>query len=129
MVTALISHPDCRLHEMGPSHPECPQRTDAINDRLLAMRLLDVLTEHDALNASDQQLLRVHTRDYLEWLAQRVPESGWFDIDLDTRMNSKTLVAARRAAGAAVLATDLVMAGRAENAFCNVRPPGHLLFQ
>jgi acetoin utilization deacetylase AcuC-like enzyme len=89
------------------------------------MRLLDVLAEHDAPQASDEQLLRVHTRDYLDWLAQRVPESGLFDIDLDTRMNAKTLVAARRAAGAAVLATDLVMAGRAENAFCNVRPPGH----
>jgi len=125
MVTALISHPDCRLHEMGPSHPECPQRTDAINDRLLAMRLLDVLAEHDAPNASDEQLLRVHTREYLEWLAKSVPETGLFNIDLDTKMNSKTLVAARRAAGAAVLATDLVMTGRAENAFCNVRPPGH----
>jgi len=40
-------------------------------------------------------------------------------------MNPKTLVAAHRAAGAAVLAVDLVATGRAENAFCNVRPPGH----
>jgi acetoin utilization deacetylase AcuC-like enzyme len=40
-------------------------------------------------------------------------------------MNPKTLVAAQRAAGAAVLATDLVVSKRAENAFCNIRPPGH----
>ncbi|GAC1535420.1 MAG: hypothetical protein NVS2B9_00640 [Myxococcales bacterium] len=40
-------------------------------------------------------------------------------------MNPHTLEAARRAAGAAVLGTDLVVAGRAEAAFCAVRPPGH----
>lgn len=125
MVTALISHPDCRLHDMGPAHPECPQRIDAINDQLLAMRLLDVLAHHDAPVASREQLLRVHTSDYLDWLGQRVPESGLIDIDLDTKMNSKTLAAAYRAAGAAVLSTDLVMADRVRNAFCNIRPPGH----
>lgn len=30
-----------------------------------------------------------------------------------------------RAAGAAVLAADLVIGGKAENVFCNIRPPGH----
>src|SRR5207249_11326415 len=40
-------------------------------------------------------------------------------------MNPHTLRAALRAAGAAVLATDLVISGAAEAAFCAVRPPGH----
>jgi acetoin utilization deacetylase AcuC-like enzyme len=40
-------------------------------------------------------------------------------------MNPYTYQAALRAAGAAVLATDLVIAGKASTAFCNVRPPGH----
>jgi acetoin utilization deacetylase AcuC-like enzyme len=40
-------------------------------------------------------------------------------------MCSATLVAALRSAGAAVLATDLVVGGKFENAFCAVRPPGH----
>jgi len=40
-------------------------------------------------------------------------------------MNPKTLLAAQHAAGAAVLATDLVLGQKAENAFCNIRPPGH----
>jgi acetoin utilization deacetylase AcuC-like enzyme len=40
-------------------------------------------------------------------------------------MNPHTLEAAYRAAGAAVLATDRVIAGTVENAFCAVRPPGH----
>lgn len=125
MVTALVSHPDCQLHEMGSSHPECPSRTAAINDKLLSLRLLDLLAHYDAPLATREQLSRVHTGPYLDWLQQSLPESGYFEIDLDTKMNANTLLAANRAAGAAVLATDLVATQRVENAFCNIRPPGH----
>lgn len=125
MVTALISHPECRLHEMGPLHPECPERMDVITDKLLSLRILDMLAQFDAPEVTREQLLRVHFASYLQWLQHRLPETGYSDIDLDTRMNPKTLLAARRAAGGAVLATDLVAAQRAENAFCNIRPPGH----
>jgi acetoin utilization deacetylase AcuC-like enzyme len=125
MGTALISHPDRGLHEMGEFHPECPARTTMINDWLLSLRLLDFLAQYDAPLASREQLLRVHSAPYLDWLETSLPDSGYFDIDLDTRMNPKTLLAAHRAAGAAVLAVDLVASGRAENAFCNIRPPGH----
>jgi len=110
---------------MGSSHPECPQRIDAITDQLLAMRLLDMLAHHDAPVASREQLLRVHTPQYLDWLERSLPETGYADIDLDTKMNPGTLLAASHAAGAAILATDLVLGQRAENAFCNIRPPGH----
>ena len=40
-------------------------------------------------------------------------------------MNRHSMKAAFRAAGAAVLATDLVVGKKAENAFCSIRPPGH----
>jgi acetoin utilization deacetylase AcuC-like enzyme len=40
-------------------------------------------------------------------------------------MNTHSWNAALRAAGAALAATDAVMAGELENAFCAVRPPGH----
>ena len=36
MTTAFYSHPECRGHDMGRGHPECPQRLDAIDDYLLA---------------------------------------------------------------------------------------------
>ena len=39
MSTAFYSHPDCRGHDMGPGHPECPQRLDAIEDHLLSTGL------------------------------------------------------------------------------------------
>jgi acetoin utilization deacetylase AcuC-like enzyme len=40
-------------------------------------------------------------------------------------MNTHSWSAALRAAGATLAATDAVMAGELENAFCAVRPPGH----
>jgi acetoin utilization deacetylase AcuC-like enzyme len=110
---------------MGPAHPERPQRLDVINDMLMTLRLLDLLAHHDAPRATRAQLLRVHTPGYLDWLASIVPETGYRDIDLDTRMTPKTPEAARRAAGSVVLASDLVLDGQVRNAFCPVRPPGH----
>jgi acetoin utilization deacetylase AcuC-like enzyme len=53
------------------------------------------------------------------------PSSGYVQVDPDTRMNPFTFQAAKRASGAAVLATGLVIKGDARVAFCNVRPPGH----
>jgi acetoin utilization deacetylase AcuC-like enzyme len=46
-------------------------------------------------------------------------------LDPDTSINSHTWKAALRSAGAALEATDAVMAGEFENAFCATRPPGH----
>lgn len=91
----------------------------------MTQRVLDMLYHFDAPAVTREQLLRVHTPAYLDWLEGIVPETGYVEIDLDTRLTPKTLPAARKAAGAAVLATDLVMEGRFENAFCQVRPPGH----
>lgn len=31
MKTAVISHSDCILHDMGNGHPESPERLEAIN--------------------------------------------------------------------------------------------------
>jgi acetoin utilization deacetylase AcuC-like enzyme len=46
-------------------------------------------------------------------------------LDPDTTMNAHTWKAALRSAGAALDATDAVIAGELENAFCAIRPPGH----
>ena len=110
---------------MGSAHPECFQRLDVITDMLMTLRVLDLLPHLDAPRATREQLLRVHHSGYLDNLERILPEKGYVDIDLDTRMNPKTLQAALRAAGSVVLAVDQVMSGTFSNAFCNVRPPGH----
>ena len=48
MPVALISHPACRLHQMGAGHPEQPARIGAITDLLHGRRLYDFLSHHDA---------------------------------------------------------------------------------
>ncbi|MDP1649350.1 MAG: histone deacetylase family protein [Rubrivivax sp.] len=129
MRTVFYSHPDCRLHDMGPGHPECPQRLDAITDHLLATGLDIALDFRDAPEATLEQLERAHTTHYvteLQDLLQQLRSQGdTRAFDPDTIGCPHTLQAALRAAGAAVAATDDVLAGRAGTAFCSVRPPGH----
>jgi len=129
MSTAFFSHPECRLHDMGEGHPECPQRLDAIADHLLGSGLDVALQQHEAPLATAEQLARAHASGYIAQvsdLMQQVQHSGRpRAIDPDTQVCAGTLQAALRAAGAAVAATDEVLSGRCVNAFCAVRPPGH----
>lgn len=123
--TAFITHRDCWLHDMGAHHPECPERLGAINDRLIAAGLDLYLSFYDAPQATVDQLARAHARDYVEELLANVPEHGIRHLDPDTAMCPNTMKAALRSAGAGILATDLVMQGEIESAFCAIRPPGH----
>ena len=119
---------------MGPGHPECPERLDAIEDRLLVSGVFDALERYDAPLAATADLELAHDRmhvammrGYSELLVEEVQAGGpeFSQIDPDTSINVHTWNAALRAAGAGMAATDAVMAGEIENAFCAVRPPGH----
>jgi len=132
--TGYFTHRDCWKHDMGRGHPECPERLDAIEDRLLLTGVGDALEHRDVPLATLSQITRAHSEahlEYLEELHQRLvadePAGGptHAQLDPDTILTRFTLLAARRAAGAAIAATDAVMAGEIENAFCSVRPPGH----
>ena len=125
MLPAFISHPDCARHEMGPDHPECPERLGAIQDMLLIRGLLDYMNTYEAPLATLAQLGRAHASNYVNELIDASPTQGYHKVDPDTDMNPYTVRAALRAAGAAVQATDLVLGGQVPSAYCNVRPPGH----
>lgn len=125
MTTAFISHSDCLLHDMGTFHPEQPARLKAIEDQLIVSGLMDHLQHVEAPLVRREHLQRVHTLRHITTLERSAPASGLVHLDPDTAMNPHTLTAALRAAGAAILATDMVVEGKAANAFCNVRPPGH----
>ena len=125
MTTAFITHADCLKHDMGAHHPERPARLTAIEDQLIASGVGQHLTRFEAPLVTDEQLARVHPTDYVRAIRDAAPRSGTVHLDPDTAMNPHTLQAALRAAGAAVLAVDLVLQGKAGSAFCAVRPPGH----
>jgi acetoin utilization deacetylase AcuC-like enzyme len=132
--TGYFTHADCRKHEMGPGHPECPERLDAIEDRMLVSGVGDALDRREAPLASLDDIALAHSTQHIESvraLGGEVAEHiaaggrGYARIDPDTAMNSYTWDAVLRASGAVIAAVDAVMAGEMENAFCAVRPPGH----
>ena len=125
MTTAYITHPDCLRHEMGTGHPECPARLSAINEQMRSSGMLDELRCLEAPLADPHDLKRVHRAAYVDLIFENAPTEGYVQLDPDTAMNPYSLSAARRAAGAGMLAVDEVMAGSSANAFCAVRPCGH----
>ena len=125
MHTGFLTHAQCAAHEMGSWHPECPERLAAVHDHLIAVGLLPHLLTIDAPQAGLEVIARAHDRGYIERLRGRIPKQGYSPIDPDTSMNPASWDAALHAAGAVVEATDLVMRGELDNAFCAVRPPGH----
>lgn len=110
---------------MGRHHPECPERLAAIEDQLLSSGIFSLLHHHEAPLATKEQITRVHPAVYFDAILEAAPDEGLVHLDPDTAMGPGSFNAALRAAGAAVLATDLVIEGRARAAFCGVRPPGH----
>jgi acetoin utilization deacetylase AcuC-like enzyme len=142
MTTALYTHPDCKRHEMGSWHPESPARLQAIEDQLIASRIDSFLEYREAPAAELAAIARVHSMNAIALIRDNVPTSeaaaelnncpgsadthaGYYPIDGDTSLNAYSWQAALQAAGAAVAATDAVLAGEIDNAFCAIRPPGH----
>ena len=132
MTTAFYTHSDCRLHEMGPGHPESPARLQAIEDQLIASRIDGFLAHREAPMATPAMIGRVHDADLLARMvasspgrAGGTPDEPYVIVGADAVLNTHSVDAALRAAGAAVAATDAVIAGEVANAFCAVRPPGH----
>ena len=119
---------------MGAGHPECPARLDAIEDRLLITGLDTALERRESTAASLTDLELAHGRMHLaalrglsDGLRDEIAAGGptHAQIDPDTSINIHSWDSILMAVGAAIDATDAVMAGEMVNAFCAVRPPGH----
>jgi len=115
----VLTHPQCLAHDPGQGHPESPARLRAILDRLAGDPRFEIRL---AGPAPWEALLRVHPARYLDQLAW-VSDQGGGMVDQDTILNPSSWTAALHAAGAALAATDLALAGTP--AFAAVRPPGH----
>jgi len=62
---------------MGAGHPECPERLDAIHNRLLITGLADVLDQREAPLASLADIELAHDRWYvasLRGMSERIAE-------------------------------------------------------
>ena len=128
MTTALITHRACMEHDPGAGHPESPARLETI------LRALDgsefrSLIWLEAPPVGRAFLEQAHHPALVETILGPLNElarrDGLAAIDPDTVMSAGSAEAALRAAGAVCLAVDELIAGKASNAFCAVRPPGH----
>ena len=124
MTTALVTHPACLDHVPPQGHPERPARLSEVLKALDAPEFHS-LVRKEAPRADKEAIVRVHDRGFVDELLEAMPKSGYMQVDSDTIASPGTEEAILRAAGALVLAVDMVLSGAAKNVFCAVRPPGH----
>jgi acetoin utilization deacetylase AcuC-like enzyme len=123
--TALITDARMQFHDPGPGHPESPARHQAILDRFEASRIASQVLVVASDAASDDQLLLLHTPNYIQLVKREIDQGSRQLSTGDTDLSSGSLEAARLAAGSAITAVDAVFQKRVTNAFCLARPPGH----
>jgi len=123
--TALLIDPIFKQHLTGEGHPERPDRYDAVTAALERAGLLKDLPRLERREAREEDLLRCHTPEYLG-VVKRDVAAGRTELSTgDTTISARSLEIALLAAGSVLNAVDAVVEGRAKNAFCAVRPPGH----
>jgi acetoin utilization deacetylase AcuC-like enzyme len=124
VTTLFISHPSALLHDMGPGHPERPDRVRVI-ERALEAEPFQMLARERAQRGAIEDILRCHPEAYVRGLEAEAPAQGIVHLDGDTAMNPGTWEAALHGVGGACQAVDEVMSGKVANAFVAMRPPGH----
>lgn len=125
MSTLIYTHQACFEHRPGPHHPESPERLEAVLQALKTPEFADV-TWRDAPLGTYEQVLHIHTPDYVEAVKEVAPREGYRALDAgDTIMSPGTLEAVMRCVGAACAGVDDVVAKAAANVFCATRPCGH----
>lgn len=125
MTVAFISHSDCGKHDTGWGHPEHVGRIRAIPKALREHPdLFHALLHTEGRHATEEELGLAHDRDYIRGVRE-VAQSGGGQLDADTVASAGSWDAATAGAGCVLDAIDMAMDGRADRAFCAVRPPGH----
>jgi acetoin utilization deacetylase AcuC-like enzyme len=125
MTTAIVHHPVYKDHDTGPHHPESPARYSVVMDALRAdAELWPRLLEVQAKEAPRGDVQACHTPQLYKQVERAVSEGTGY-LDADTTVSMRSLDAALHGVGGACQAIDLVMQGKAANAFVPVRPPGH----
>jgi len=108
-------------HDTGVGHPESIARLEAINQAIIP--LLPKLISLSPRAATRAEIQQIHHPALIEQVQTHSQLAR--AIDADTILSTGSYLAAKKAAGAALVAIDGIQSGKFERAFCAVRPPGH----
>ena len=123
--TGLAQDARFQRHLTGPGHPERDERLARVETVLAERGLTAACKPIPVSSVEMRHVRRVHAVEYIERL-KKACEAGDPYIDVpDSEIGPESFEIAQLAAGTVINAVDEVMAGRVDNAFCAVRPPGH----
>ncbi len=123
--TALLLDPIYKQHDPGPGHPEQPARYDAVTRAIEHTGLLSRLHRVEVRVATEDEIGLVHAPGYFTKVKREIAAGAHELSTGDTDVGPRSFDVAVRAVGGVLNAVDAVIAGKAANAFCAVRPPGH----
>lgn len=123
--TGLVLDDYFQRHRTGAGHPERPERLQAIADAFAESGIVDACLPIARVAASREVILRVHDEAYLQRVERACRDGQPFIDTPDSAICEASWEVALQAAGAVLNAVDAVQEGRAANAFCAIRPPGH----
>ena len=123
MKAGMVYDPIYLEHDTG-DHVENSQRLVAAMSYLKETGIEEKLTCLPSRPALLEELAMIHTTEYISYVKSKAEKGGGW-LDLDTVISQKSYEAALYAAGGLMVAVEAVMKEEADNAFAQVRPPGH----
>ncbi len=137
MVTGWVWHEAFSWHNTGngagwlpPGGPiqqfhmmDTPESKARFASLIEVSGLREQLTQIQATMVTDEEILRVHTPEYLERLKELEPTGG--ETGESAGMGPDNLWIARLSAGGVLNAVRAVLSGEVKNAYALVRPAGH----
>jgi len=138
MTTGFVYHELYMWHETGNhagpvaygypvqpyEHEENPETKRRLRNLLEVSGLLERLTPIAPRPATEEEMLRFHTRAHLDKI-RSLNETYGADAGMFSPMGHGSYEIALLAAGGVIEAADAVLDGRVDNAYALVRPPGH----
>jgi acetoin utilization deacetylase AcuC-like enzyme len=121
----IYTHPEYLNHLVMDGHPERPERLSYLMNHLQKLGLTDDFEVIKPRAIPEERILAAHSQAHLDFLLASQPEDGLLPLDPDTWMSTRSMSAARLAAGAVFGGMDCVLNGSDQRVFCAVRPPGH----
>jgi acetoin utilization deacetylase AcuC-like enzyme len=122
--TGIVRDERYMLHDMGPFHPEKPERLEAIYAMLDDKAMAGKYQAIKARPATKEVIGLIHESSYIDYLEETQGKENTF-LDPDTQTSAHSYEAAILAVGGLCEAISSVNGGQVQNAFALVRPPGH----